>query len=227
MLQLTSISSPALRGTRRVWVEEGVNDGHCRIFLDAELYIERVKTAEIVRELVPMITCVYLSSGEAIDRHTDFACNEEFASFLAYDLAKWIDQYTGRSNEFELCGLSLSGLAAAHAAITYPQVFPRILCQSPSAWWNDEWLAKHIDGKNLSKIKCWLSVGDRETDENVTHEPTGMVQKTSQVSSCRRLTQAISKAGATVKHNLYEGGHDPVCWSAELPSALRWLSTPK
>jgi enterochelin esterase family protein len=228
MLQLTSISNQRIRGTRKVWVERGERDDHCCIFLDAELYIERVHAPEIVREMFgennePAATCIYLSFGESIDRHIDFACNEEFASFLAKDLCPWIDSLTERTNDFVLCGLSLSGLAAAFAAHRYPQVFRRTLCQSPSAWWNDEWLTGQIQDPALDRSKCWISVGDRETEENVTHDPTGMVQKTSQISSVRRLALAMGSSGVDVRVNLIAGGHDPTCWAAELPSALRWL----
>ncbi len=201
---------------------------HAAFFSMESQATERVKAPEILRgrdgkNELPSMTCVYLSYGEAVDRHIDFACNEEFATFLAQDFTSWIDTFTGKRNDFVLCGLSLSGLAVAHAALRYPEVFPRILCQSPSAWWNDEWLACQITAENLGQLSCWISVGDKETDENVTHEPTGMVQKTSQVSSCHRLAQALVGAGATVNENLFAGGHDPACWGAELPAALRWL----
>lgn len=226
MHQITAISSSALRGTRKIWVEQEEASTRCCIFLDAELYIERVRAPEIVHEHALPVTCVYLSYGEAVDRHTDFACNEGFATFIAEDLTLWIDNFTGRRNEFVLCGLSLSGLAAVHAANRFPKVFSRILCQSPSAWWNDEWLAKQIEARDLCQLKCWLSVGDLERDENVTHAPTGMVQGTSQYASCERLAQAIALARATVHENRYAGGHDPACWAAELPSALQWLFSP-
>ena len=169
------------------------------------------------------MTSMYLSYGEVMDRHTDFVCNEEFATFLAEELTVWIDNLTGKQNTFILCGLSLSGLAVAHAATKYPGIFNRILCQSPSAWWNDEWLATQLDGKDLSAVRCWLSVGDQETSENVTHAPTAMFQRTSQYESCQRLAHALVQAGATVNENHYPGGHDPACWSTELSDALRWL----
>jgi enterochelin esterase family protein len=228
MLHLTSISSPTLRGKRKVWVESGKDNGQCCIFLDAELYIERVGALKIVQRLVvakemPATTCVYLSCGEAIDRHTDFACNTQFARFIAREFISWIDDFTGLSNEFVLCGLSLSGLAAAFAGLRHPEVLPRVLCQSPSAWWNDEWLAKQLVDERLDPLKCWISVGNQETDESATHGPTGMIQGASQLASCRRLAQALEDARATVKEHIFAGAHEPACWAAELPSALRWL----
>src|ERR1700689_4022462 len=114
----TQILSSGLRGSRQVWIQESRENKHkrCILFLDAELYIERVRAPEIIESIweagdVPPADCLYLSAGRAEDRHMDFVCDEGFSRFLALDFLTWIEAVLGPRDEFLLCGLSLSGLA--------------------------------------------------------------------------------------------------------------------
>jgi enterochelin esterase-like enzyme len=96
------------------------------------------------------------------------------------------------------------------------------LCQSPSAWWNDEWLAGSVTTGGLVQ-RFWLSVGTRELQKGICHPPSGMWQNVAQLDSVRRLSAALEAAGHEVKLTEFAGGHDPACWAAGLPAALRWL----
>jgi enterochelin esterase-like enzyme len=230
MLVQVQVTSELLVGPRKVWVQSAVAESaaDCLIFLDAELYIERVKAPEIVRALqttggLASVTCIYVSNVDAAARHVDFTCNERYAQFLATELLRWIEETVHRHERYLLCGLSLSGLAAAFAAVRHPGVFAGILCQSPSAWWNEEWLAASLVPAGNPPCRFWISVGDQELQENVSHPPSGLFQKTSQLASVRRLAQLLKATGNEVRYAEFSGGHDPQCWAAELPEALRWL----
>ena len=225
MLKEYQISSPALRGSRRVWVDRSAiaDARQLCVFLDAELYLERVGAAAIMESLGLPIDCVYISYGEAADRHADFTCDPGFTAFLVEELMPWIEGLLGVYKEKYLCGLSLSGLAAAFVGCTYPSQFKGVLCQSPSAWWNDEWLANNLPAVGPDSPKFWLSVGTEEIQEGVTHEPSGMFQGTTQLASCRRLAEALRNSGRTVNLNEFTGGHDPKCWAEELPMGMPWL----
>ena len=87
------------------------------LFLDAELYLERVGAAAVVRRLqqrraIPPAVAVFLSGGGAAARHEDFVCRPGYARFVAGDLVGAVREEHPGVTEIVLAGLSLSGLAA-------------------------------------------------------------------------------------------------------------------
>jgi enterochelin esterase-like enzyme len=228
MLTEFEISSDLLAAPRKVWVQEPVSQpaSDCLILLDGEMYRDRVEAPEIIRGLqedgsIPSITCVYLSLVDSASRHADLACNETFSQFLATDLLDWIERTIGHHERYFIGGLSLGGLAAAFTVLSHPGVFAGAMCQSPSAWWNDEWLAGSLEKSAPQRL--WLSVGTREVQKGISHPPSGMMQKVAQLDSVRRLAAALEAAGHEVRLEEFDGGHDPACWAAGLPEALGWL----
>jgi enterochelin esterase-like enzyme len=200
----------------------------CLLFLDGELYMDRVKSAAILDEaqaagLLPPVACVYLPNVSAAARHVDYTCNENFATFLTEEMPQWIKQEAGRFERVFLCGLSLSALQAVFTSLRHPGVFAGVLAQSPSAWWRDEWLTNSLHDLPSPPQRIWLSVGTQELQSNVSHPPTPLVQKSSQLDSVRRLSTALSAAGHDIHCHEYHGGHDSACWAAELVDALAWL----
>jgi hypothetical protein len=64
------ISSAAVRGKRKVWLQRLSSEPsrRCVLFLDAEIYINAVNAPQIMREqfesgVLPNMTCAYLSFG--------------------------------------------------------------------------------------------------------------------------------------------------------------------
>lgn len=218
---------------RPVWIRasQATPATVCVIFLDAELYLERVQAARILDSsqedaLSPRVDTVFLSSRDAAARHAELTCNVGFSRSLAMKLPRWIERTTGIAYErYFLGGLSLSGLCAAYTVLEYSELFEGAICQSPSAWWNDERLAASLAERGGGTGRFWVSVGDAERETDVSHPPTGLRQNSSQIASVRRLASALLGAGHVVRYSEYAGGHDPTCWAAELPSALRWIIT--
>ena len=165
-----------------------------------------------------------MSHVDAAFRHREYVCRTEFVEFLADELltdlceAGWT---TG--DDVLLAGVSLSGLAVLHAAKLRPDSFPRVLAFSPSAWWNDEWLAGQIAAGPDLPIRVFTDVGDEENESGVVHPPGNLEQKVTQRESCRRLADALEGKARAVSFGEYAGGHAMECWRAELPDALRWL----
>lgn len=214
---------------RKVWVHEAVEGParDCLLWLDGELYLERLKAPEILAKAraagdLPPLTCVYLTMG-GTGRHGLYACNETFASFLAHEMPRWIGEVTGGFERLYLGGLSLSGLQALYTGLHHEGVFAGILAQSPSAWWQEEWLVSSLVPGKDNRTRYWLSVGTKEVQENLSHPPTPLYQRTSQLDSVRRLAAGMSRAGHEIHLNEFEGGHDPACWAAEMPEAIGWL----
>jgi enterochelin esterase family protein len=224
------IASARIGGSRTIWLQPPKTGPavRCVTLLDGELYIERVRAPAIVEKLqregdLRPTSFVYVSSFDAAARHRDFTCNDDYSSFLVHDVLPYVEQSHGRYEQHYLGGLSLSGLAAAFAILRRPGVFAGGLCQSPSAWWNGEWLTSSI--ANSSQGRFWISVGDQEVQKDINHPPTGLYQETSQLESVRRLTEQLRQTKSTVRWHEFCGGHDPLCWASELPAALRWLMT--
>jgi enterochelin esterase family protein len=180
---------------------------------------------------MPSLSLLFVShvssdQGQADDvcRHADYACNQRYARYIAKDVAHWARARNEgiRVHGHLICGLSLSGLQAAYVTCRHPQTFSRCLSQSGSFWW--------LDGKDdrlsPTAAKFWLSVGDQETAENVSHSPE-LFQKSSQVAGVERAAANIEQLGGTVLYHKYSGGHAASAWRQELAPALRWLLTPR
>lgn len=224
------IPSVRLPAPRKAWIHRATSGEakYCLLFLDGELFTERVKAPDLLRGAeatgaLPPVTCVYLPNASAAGRHADYTCNEAFASFVAEEMPRWMEREVGHFERLFLCGLSLSALQAVFTALRHPGVFAGVLAQSPSAWWQEEWLTQSLPAMPTRPNRFWLSVGTQERQTNVSHPPTPLVQTTSQLDSVRRLSAAMTTAGHAIHLNEYDGGHDPACWAAELMEALTWL----
>ncbi|MDZ4404744.1 alpha/beta hydrolase-fold protein [Prosthecobacter sp.] len=159
------IPSTILPAPRKAWIHRSTNveAKDCLLFLDGELYTERVKAPAILEAkatgALKPVTCVYLTNASAAGRQADYTCNAAFADFLAREMPPWIEREAGRFERLFLCGLSLSALQAVFTALRHPGVFAGVLAQSPSAWWQDEWLAESLPAMPTTPNRFWLSVG--------------------------------------------------------------------
>jgi enterochelin esterase family protein len=199
------------------------------LFLDAEHYLNDIGAAEIVEQLqrdgvlAPLLPA-YVSHIDYPTRWRESFCNQDFGAFLSTELLPWLtatfDVDTEHPNA--LVGLSLTGLAAAHAALHHPDALPRALCQSASFWWNEGWLIDDISNLPASDLALCLSVGLQEVDENVDHGD-GLFQIESQLSANRRMRDAIARKGFRHLYHEFDGGHDLDSFRRDLPHALRQL----
>jgi enterochelin esterase-like enzyme len=186
------------------------------LFLDAELYLERVKAAVVVRRLlerraIPPAVAVFCSAGGAAARHEDFVCRPEYARFVARDLVGSVrDEHPGVT-EIVIAGLSLSGLAAAYTATRHPAVFRAAVCQSPSFWWERGRFAEELPRATQGGPEFWICVGSRETEAGLVHPPSGLRQGLTQVAGCVFTAAALRAEGYGVSYREYDGGHDPDC----------------
>lgn len=201
---------------------------NCCLVLDGELYRQRVQMSAIVQSLmrtgaISATAFVYLAAGDGTARHRDFTCNQAYTDLLIREVLEAIQRRIGSIEQFFLCGLSLSGLAALYASVRHPDRIAGCLAQSPSAWWNDEWLTASITAENRLSGRFWLSVGDQEQQTDIRHPPSGMHQAVSQWDSVHRLADRLREADAELRLHPFVGGHDPACWAAELSVALPWL----
>lgn len=197
------------------------------VFLDAELYLERVGAPAVVRRLqdqglIPPTALLYVSHGGPAARHTDFVCSPKYAQFVCGTVVDRIRRMHPAVRDFVIAGLSLSGLAAAYLASRHPEIFRVALCQSGSFWWDHGRFARELPPASRAKQKYWMCVGNQETSTGVSHPPTGLRQEISQLQGCDLAFEAFQTQGYRVRHRVYDGGHDPVCWREDLAEALIW-----
>ncbi len=229
------LAGPNPGSLRTVWTQPGVSAAPRRlaIFLDAELYIERVQAPLVLNSLqdqaaIQPVAAVYVSNDSAASRHVDYTCHAGYAEFIAHDVVNWALQRfpTTDPEQLVLIGLSLSGLAAADIAVRFPARFQYVICQSPSFWWEQERFRKQLLPKPSLGPSFWICVGTQETTAGVAHAPTGMRQESSQLAACTRTCDTLRKQSYTVVDVTYHGGHDPACWQADLYRALSWACAP-
>lgn len=226
-----TITSTEREYARSAWIVEGPETEHSLcVLLDGEYYRDNLQALPILEALmqrgsIPPMTLVFVAHGGAAARQTDYVRDPEFARFVAEDV---VSQARARVQSLSperhlICGLSLSGLAAAHIALLYPTRFPAALCQSGSFWFEPDAFAQLARQRPPVKTRFWLSVGDEETDVNVTHPPTGIFQGISQIAGVDRARAVLEETGGDVSYHRFRGGHAFEPWRAELGDALEWL----
>jgi enterochelin esterase family protein len=226
-----TIESTQREYVRSAWLVAGPATEHSLcVLLDGEHYRDSVHALPIFSALmehgsIPPMTLVFVASGGPAARHSDYVGDPQFARFIAEDV---VSQARARvpslsAERHLICGLSLSGLAAAHVALLYPTRFPAALCQSGSFWFEPDALARLARERPPVKTRFWLSVGDEETDVNVSHPPTGIFQGISQIAGVEKARAALENNGGDVNCHRHRGGHAFEPWRAELADALRWL----
>jgi iron(III)-enterobactin esterase len=217
---------------RNIWFAAGpVETRHpLAVFLDGEHYLKSMDVlsildTEITSGRIPPMSIVLVSHHGNQARHEDYICNDRFARFVAKDIVAFarsrVDAIRGENNV--ICGVSLSGLASAHATLMFPDVFSSSLGQSGSFWWSHQRFATLASQHSTTGLRFWLSVGDKEIDENVSHPPTGMYQGVSQLVGVQSAVDALKAGGAEVRHHVFNGGHEFGSWNEELGDALQWL----
>jgi enterochelin esterase-like enzyme len=223
-----SIIDPTDAVERRVWILPPADDATTAIvFLDGELYVERVRAPDVLRRLraegsIPGGPAFFVAADSGAARHRDFVCRKEYAAFVANEVAGFVRQANPQVGRIVLAGLSLSGLAAAHAATRYSDVFPRVICQSPSLWWERGRFADDLPPAAKPGQEFWICVGNRETESGVSHAPSGLLQELTQVEGCLHCAAALRAKGYGVSYREFDGGHDHACWRDDLALALPW-----
>lgn len=211
---------------RTVWVIPGPADRPhpLYLFLDGEHYLRDMLAGPIAKGLmesgrVPQGTWVFVSHIDGEHRLADYLCNERYAAFIAQDVVGWArSRYPSISDSGGVIGgLSLSALASAHITLRYPGLFGAALCQSGSFWW----LADQTIEWPATRAKFWLSVGDKETEMNVTHAP-GLHQEISQIEGVGIFAETVRGLDGSVHLHVYDGGHAIEPWRAEFPEAMVW-----
>jgi enterochelin esterase-like enzyme len=152
-------------------------------------------------------------------RNSELTCNNEFAIMLATEFVPWVRaNYAVSAEPAAIGGMSFGGLAAAFAALRYPNVFEAVLSQSGSYWWKPrgatswEWLAEQYGAAPRSGVRYYLEVGLMEIGT-----PGG---RTSMLESNRRFRDLLRSRGATVTYSEFNGDHSALNWRGSFADGL-------
>jgi enterochelin esterase family protein len=225
------LRSHHLANERTVWVREpDETPRSLTVFLDAELYRDRVGALSLIDELhatgaIDRSLFVFVSMESVASRWVECPCHAPFARFIDEEFFPWLeDAYPDirGARERVIAGLSYTGLAAAYVAMMAPSRFTKVIAQSGSFWSNDCWIVEHLEKLEIKpKTEFYLDVGLRETEENVRHKED-VLQVVSQIEGVRRFRDALLRCGYEPQYVEFDGGHDCAAWSRTLPAALRW-----
>ena len=228
------IDDPDTGYSRLVRFQRGPADKNHRLclFLDGEHYWRDMDAIPLLNNLfeggnLPPMTIALVGHVSGAARHDDYTCNEAYARFIEGAVIPWLKTEISGLDEggHIICGLSLSGLMATYLTLLYPKDFTGCVSQSGSHWWKHEWFAGMARSKGSTDTKFWLSVGDQETDVNVKHPPTGLLQEISQIEGVEATARVLKEIGGIVHYHRYQGGHSIQCWRGELSDALQWVAT--
>jgi pullulanase len=119
-----------------------------------------------------------------------------------------------RAPERGICGASLGGLMAAYAGYAHPEVFGRIAAVSPSIWWRDRGLLRHVAATPKPPARIFYA-------DMGTLEAGGL-------PALRALRAALVADGFVEGEDLFVeavpgAGHDEGAWRARFPDILRRL----
>ena len=121
-----TLKSIHLANERAVWVREPEHRAtNVTVFLDAELYRDRVGATSIIDALnskgdIDSSLFVFVSMESAASRWVECPCYPPFAQFIEEELFPWLERAYLRAHEAQervIAGLSYTGLAAAYVSM--------------------------------------------------------------------------------------------------------------
>jgi len=219
-----------------VWVytppEYSSGDGReygLMVLLDGLSYVKMVPTPTILDNLIavgliePMVA-VIPDSLDVMTRMRELILHEPFNQFLVEELIPWVREnysVTRDPGRVVVGGASAGGLAAAYAAIEYPDVFGNVLSQSGAFSFGRpgeegfEWLAGQIASREQVAVRFYLDAGSLETK---SLRPVGDAPNL--IVANHRLRDVLQEKGCFVHYHEFSGGHDYISWRGSFAEAI-------
>ena len=196
------------------------------IVLDGRTYTSDVPVPTILDNLlaarrIPPLVAVFVANPSAEARGLELACHPPFAEFLARELIPWVRRgyrVTDDPSRTAIAGSSLGGLAAACAAVRYPDVFANVLSLSGSFYWRPpdeaepEAFVRQLATSPKLPLRFYLEAGLMEDRPR----PEGP----SLLASNRHLRAVLRDRGYTIEYREFNGGHSILNWRGSLADGL-------
>jgi enterochelin esterase-like enzyme len=200
------------------------------VLFDRWAYAEVMATPTVLDNLIAAgtiqpVVVVMISHIDFPARERELSCNPANAEFIATELIPWVRReyhITSDPARTVLGGSSAGGLAAAHAALLYPEMFGKVLSQSGAFWWKPvaeeewEWLSRQFAGSPRAPLSFYLEAG---LLESAPGEEDGM----SLLGTNRRMRDVLQAKGYPVYYAEFNGPHVFACWQGSVADGLMAL----
>jgi predicted alpha/beta superfamily hydrolase len=150
-----------------------------------------------------------------------------YALFLETEVIPFVDDRFRTRREADsraLGGSSYGALISLYVAVTRPNLFSRLLLESPSFYVDNNRVLNDASRASLNLERVYLGVGTNELALDNCPEHPGNAEA---VSGVRRLADILADSGmpADQLHVLIEtcAVHSQVAWARRFPVALRFL----
>lgn len=207
------------------------------IAFDGLQYQTLINTPAIVeylsaKGLIPPVQLVLIDAIDNDVRAEELPDNPAFAQMLIQELLPDVERRTGarfRTNQTILTGSSYGGLASLQLAWRHPEVFGKVVANSPSLWWDNSRQAvkeenylmteRFLKSKPLD-IDIFISAGLFEA----AHSSQG---SKGILDGSRNLRDVLRAKGYSIVYREYAAGHEYVAWRGALADGLLALSKMK
>ncbi len=227
------LGSHHLRSKRRVWVYLPTEFDPRRkryrllVVFDGVEYSSAIPTPRIVEGLVranripPTVLVLVGTAPHA--RTQELGANLNFSRFLATELVPWLRRkycVSTKAEDTVLAGSSLGGLAAAHAALHYPDQFGKVFAQSGAFGFP----LSGLGGVPATLMEEFVRAPRRSTEFYLnagTRETIALPGfAASLLGHSRYMRDVLRAKGYRVTYAEFEGAHDYACWRATFPDGL-------
>lgn len=223
-IKLGRFESKILGNTRRIWVytpseyDEKASPYNVLVLTDGFDYLNYLSTDVVLDNLIhekkiPPTVCILVDSNK--NRYEELTCNESFMKFITEEVMPWgYENYniTKESERTIIGGLSLGGLTASYIALKRWDIFGKVLSQSGSYWYEEQWLTKEFEKEQKLPIRFYLNAGLLE-DAPYDDEPVMM-------EVINNMRDVLLSKGYDVKYENFQSGHDYLCWGETLATGL-------
>lgn len=227
---IEDFESKILNNKRRIWVytPSGYNKDSepmgLAIFTDGWEYVHVTKVITTFDNLIaegkiPAMCAVFIESND--DRDKELTCSEKFTQFVMNELLPWVKtNYNIKNDESKnlISGFSYGGLIAAFIAFKYPEVFPKVLCQSGGMYWKE----KGDDNEKGLILRMYENGVKQPLDFYMTF---GEFEKESKrhYKANKDFAKILIDKGYSIEYREFNGGHTYTDLDIELGNGILYL----
>jgi len=214
------------------------------IIFDGKAFIQFSNIPRIMDKLIagnylPPTIAIFVHNYSGYKRGKDLACYPPFAEYVAKELLPYIESeyrcFTEPSKRV-LTGSSSGALGAIFIAWKYPELFGKVLAQSPylqwgiklpwfqsvikhfgndfHSWWNKgdesetEWITAQFSKNERKPIEFYVNLGSLEVEYRQPYS---------------RFVDILKEKGYKYKSEIYKGGHEYINWAEHFGTGLNYL----
>ncbi|HWS31552.1 MAG TPA: alpha/beta hydrolase-fold protein [Actinoplanes sp.] len=169
---------------------------------------------------IPPMAALFLHNRDE-HRIRDLTPGEPVEQLVVGELLPWARRTwrVGSPGSDVIAGMSRGGLVATHLALRHPDLFQSAIAHSGSFWWPSPdagtpgRLIREVTRTPPTDVHFYLDVGLLESMPGPDGAP-------SQLTACRRMSNALTTQGFHLTYREYAGGHDYINWQQNFAKAL-------